>query len=68
MNFLCNEDKGIDQLRVYQAADLRFWFHMYAENRFRHDKAHMSLVVRKPVFGVSDLVGHKPGCAVLEDG
>ena len=23
----------------------------------------MSLVVRKPVFGVSDLVPHKPGCA-----
>ena len=28
----------------------------------------MSLVVRKPVFGVSDLVPHKPGCAIAEDG
>ena len=28
---------------------------------------HMSLVVRKPVFGVSDLVRHKPGCAITED-
>ena len=28
----------------------------------------MSLVVRKPVFGVSDQVRHKPGCAVIEDG
>ena len=28
----------------------------------------MSLVVRKPVFGVSDQVSHKPGCAVTEDG
>ena len=28
----------------------------------------MSLVVRKPVFRVSDLVRHKPGCAVTEDG
>ena len=29
---------------------------------------HMSLVVRKPVFRVSDLVRHKPSCAVTEDG
>ena len=28
----------------------------------------MSLVVRKPVFGVSDRVRHKPGFAVTEDG
>ena len=28
----------------------------------------MSLVVRKPVYGVSDLVRHKPGCTVMEDG
>ena len=28
----------------------------------------MSLVVRKPVFGVSDQVGHKPGCTTTEDG
>ena len=27
-----------------------------------------SLVVRKPVFGVSDLVQYKPGCVVTEDG
>ena len=27
----------------------------------------MSLVVRKLVFGVSDQVGHKPGCAVTAD-
>ena len=29
---------------------------------------HMSLVVRKPVFGVSDQVRHKPGCTSTEDG
>ena len=29
---------------------------------------HMSLVVRKPVIGVSDLVRHKPGCTATEDG
>ena len=28
----------------------------------------VSLVVRKPVFGVSDMVPHKPVCAVTEDG
>ena len=28
----------------------------------------MSLIVRKSVFGVSDQVQHKPGCAVTEDG
>ena len=27
----------------------------------------MSLVVRKPVFGVSDQVPHKPGCTATED-
>ena len=29
---------------------------------------HLSLVLRKPVFGVSDQVPHKPGCATTEDG
>ena len=29
---------------------------------------HLSLVLRKPVFGVSDQVRHKPGCAATEDG
>ena len=28
---------------------------------------YLSLVVRKAVFGVSDLVRHKPGCAITED-
>ena len=28
----------------------------------------MSLVVRKPVVGISDLVRHKPGCTAKEDG
>ena len=31
-------------------------------------KGDMSLVVRKPVFRVSDQVGHKPGCTNTEDG
>ena len=29
---------------------------------------YMSLVVRNPVFGVSDQVRHKPGCTATEDG
>ena len=29
---------------------------------------HMSLVVRKPVFGISDQVRHKPGCTATDDG
>ena len=32
------------------------------------DLCYMSLVVRKPVFGVSDQVRHKPGCTATEDG
>ena len=34
----------------------------------RLGKYHMSLVVRKPVFGVSDQVRHKTGCTVTEVG
>ena len=34
----------------------------------RPTEPHMSLVVRKPVFGVSDQVPHKPVCTVTEDG
>ena len=29
---------------------------------------YMSLVVRKPVYGVSDQVPHKPGCTATQDG
>ena len=29
---------------------------------------HMSLVLRKPVFGVSDQVRYKAGCTATEDG
>ena len=35
---------------------------------YAHGMDQMSLVVSKPVFGVSDLVPHKPGCSVIEDG
>ena len=39
---------------------------IYKDFRFIRHK--LSLVLRKPVFGVSELVRHKPGCAVTEDG
>ena len=34
---------------------------------FPGDCLHMGLVVRKPVFGVSDQVRYKPGCTATED-
>ena len=36
--------------------------------KFKHCLNVMSLVVRKPVFRVSDQVRHKPGCTAIEDG
>ena len=32
------------------------------------EQFYMSRDVRKPVFGVSDQVPHKPGCTATEDG
>ena len=32
------------------------------------NRDYLSLVVRKPVFAVSDQVRHKPGCTASEDG
>ena len=48
----------------------------YAKSRFFHDMAQMLFtvvafqmsLVRKPVFGVSNQVRHKPGCTATEDG
>ena len=31
-------------------------------------KLHLSRVMTKPVFGVSDQVQHEPGCTTTEDG
>ena len=41
------------------------WVHI-PEGRFTHNVAHMSLVTRKPVFGVSDNVRLKPACSATE--
>ena len=41
------------------------------ESEYRRSKnsdRNLSLVVRNLVFGVSDHVSHKPGCAATEDG
>ena len=49
---------------------------MFTRLTVRHDRnpsscyfndSQLSLVVRKPVFGISDQVGHKPGCTVTQD-
>ena len=42
-------------------------FYFYYTTDCYMDRACMSLVVRKPVFGVSDQVRHKLGCATTED-
>ena len=41
-------------------------FTKYTPNLFHYH--YMSLIMRKPVFGVSDQVPHKPGCTATEDG
>ena len=64
----CSENKGADQLRGYREADLRLCFRICKKKRFALDEAHMSHVLRKPVFRVSDQVRHKPDCTVTEDG
>ena len=43
---------------------LNLWLHDYVDRSCNH----MSLVVRKPVFEVSDQVRHQPGCTTTEDG
>ena len=39
----------------------------YKKFQFAILRFHLSLVMRKPVFGVSDQVQHKPGCTATED-
>ena len=42
--------------------------HQYPSYLICSTEVDMSLVMRKPVFGVSDQVRHKPGCTFTEDG
>ena len=57
-------------LAIFCGCTSRFVSELFGnpEDRLCRDESYMSLVVRKPVFGDSDQVGHKPGCAVIEDG
>ena len=45
--------------------DLETWYGPWGLKVY---KCYMSLVLRKPVFGVSDQVRHKPGCTATENG
>ena len=38
------------------------------KSEIENKEKQLSLVLRKPVFGVSDQVRHKPGCTAAEDG
>ena len=42
----------------------------FSEHGYQYEqmRRYMSHVMRKHVFGVSDQVGHKPGCTVTEEG
>ena len=51
-----------------QSLSFQLYLVIYAANSYDTCICHMRLVVRKPVFGVSDQVPHKPGCADTEDG
>ena len=59
--------KGADQTARIFWLIRAFCSHM-SNQVFSCRGSNLSLVVRKPVIGVSDLVRHKPGCAVTEDG
>ena len=45
-----------------------FFIKHYSMLEFLCLNLNMSLVVRKPVFGVSDQAPHKPGCTATQDG
>ena len=63
--YLCSKYKGTYKLRGH--CTLRF--HIRKNQGFSwHGSYYMSLVVRKPDFGVSNQVRHKPGCTATEDG
>ena len=46
----------------------RFEISEYIKYSEKRQMNHLSLVMREPVFGVSDQVPHKPGCTATEDG
>ena len=76
---VCLQDKAVQALRmtgnksVEQAIEFLNQMKMIEgknginkAGKFRH--LHMSLVMRNPVFGISDRALHKPGCTTTQDG
>ena len=59
--------KGGDAMRLRKAIENLCSSSEDSDTQPKH-RDHMSLVLRKPVFGVSDQVPHKPGCTATEDG
>ena len=57
----------IKELKVYVEEGIIFYKEK-DQSAMKRNLYHMSLVLRKPVFGVSDQVRHKPGCTAIEDG
>ena len=64
--------KSFSHITTMSGGDRDLNAHFYSAASLWHQVPdtllHMSLVVRKPVFGVSDQVRHKPGCTATEDG
>ena len=69
-----NTSSKIDSTEViskeeeHQVMKSIFILSYYSPCSILRDFSDMSLVVRKPVFGVFDQVRHKPGCTIIEDG
>ena len=69
----CNKETNTVQMKYPKALTGSGKSHHAIGMEFEIISAHdyflkMSLVLRKPVFGVSDQVPHKPGCTITEDG
>ena len=61
-------DEQADLLLCYSKNVKTFFYHRGSNFLNQSQVFHsISLVVRKPVFGVSDQIRHKPGCVVTED-
>ena len=59
------DNTGFYPKYMYMIANFRICLRKFTKV---HLAVEMSLVLRKPVFGVTDQVLHKPGSAVTEDG
>ena len=66
MKFIKSMPAPIDPKEMYQLYQLAAAVRSHVFH-FSSGVSNMSLVVRKPVFGYSDQVRHKPGCTTTED-